>query len=179
MSSLRRKALTGINSRPPGLLPDAPAVLRLAGHDQIRIERGVLLPVQPGVASELRAVAADDEARSAVSRDDLRQLVRNVSARDRGARNGAKALLRDVVHDIEDAEAKAVGELVRGNLPTSELGRASTWIGAWVSTAFGRARRLRTDSAARAETDRLGIRYNDRAGPPFRQADGGTRRPSA
>jgi len=95
---------------------------RLTAHDELPFDRGVLLPVQPGVAGQLRAVVTDQEARFAASRDDRRQLVRNASARDRGVRNRAKALLRDVVHDVEDAEATAVGELVRGNLPTVSIG---------------------------------------------------------
>ena len=53
-----------------------------------------------------------DHSWLAASLDDCRQFAGDAATRDRCLRNGAQAFLGDVVDDVEDAEAPAVGELV-------------------------------------------------------------------
>jgi len=48
----------------------------------------------------------------AASLDDCHQFAGHAPSRDRRLRNGAQAFFGDVVDDVEDAEASAVGELV-------------------------------------------------------------------
>jgi len=50
--------------------------------------------------------------RLAVPRDDGRQLARHTPPGNRGVRDRAQALLGDIIDNVEDAEAPAVGELV-------------------------------------------------------------------
>ncbi len=54
----------------------------------------------------------DNEIGLAPSADDLGQLPRHASTRDRGVRDRRQALLRHVIDDVQDAEAPPRAELV-------------------------------------------------------------------
>ena len=86
-----------------------------------RFARGDVMPVdlhplgeaQDGVRGELGAVVADDHCRLPAPGDERFEFARHPQSRQRSVGDQGKAFPRAVVDDGQDAEAAAVGELVR------------------------------------------------------------------
>lgn len=71
-----------------------------------------LRPAEHGVRRERGALVRDDAFRIAPLGHGRLGFPRDAPARDRGAGKGREALLRHVIHDIEDAQATAADALV-------------------------------------------------------------------
>ena len=72
----------------------------------------ILCPAQHRVRGELGAVVGNDHSGLGARADELRQLTGNPFARDRGVGDCRQAFARDVIDNVEDAEAPALGELI-------------------------------------------------------------------
>lgn len=84
---------------------------RLSRRGNVPIDDCVLAPGEHGVAGKLGAMVGHDHSWLAASLDSCGQFAGHAPSRDRRLRNGAQAFLGEVVDDVEDAEAPAVGEL--------------------------------------------------------------------
>ena len=81
-------------------------------RDEMPLAPARLGPSEHSGRGELGSVVGDDQAGLAAPGDDGVEFARHAPARDRGVRDRAETPLGDIVDDIEDAEAAAVGELV-------------------------------------------------------------------
>ena len=91
---------------------DGAVLGRLARRDVMPVDPGLARPRQHRVGRQLGAVVADDHARLAPPHNKGGKLARHPLARDRRAHDRRQALARDVVHDVQHAEAPAAHELV-------------------------------------------------------------------
>ena len=84
----------------------------LPRHDVVPLDPLILRPGEDGVRGELGPVVADDQAGPTSAVDESRQLPRDSVSGHRGVRDGRQALVGDIIDDIEDPEAPAVGHLI-------------------------------------------------------------------
>jgi hypothetical protein len=91
---------------------DEAVLHRPAWRDVVPIDAMILRPHQHGVGGELSAIVRHDHLGFAARRNNHGELASNAFARDRCVGDCRQAFTRDVVHDVEDAKAPAVGELV-------------------------------------------------------------------
>ncbi len=118
------------------------------------LDPGLVSPAQDRVAGELGAVVADDHPRRAACRDQPIEFGRHLQTRERGVGDQGDVLAGAVVDDRQNAEAAAIGELVRDEPKAGEansrlhrsFGRRATCIGARVPRARFRPPRCRTPS---------------------------------
>src|SRR5665213_2953190 len=91
---------------------DVAVLHRSTWCDVMPFDSMVLCPAQDRSRGELGAVVGDDHLRLATRIYERSQLACNTFARNRGVRDRRQTFARYVIHDVEDAEAPAQGELV-------------------------------------------------------------------
>jgi hypothetical protein len=84
----------------------------LSRSDEVPVHCHILAPSEHGIAGELGAVVADDHARLAPGRNDCGQFACNAPSRYRGVGDRTQTFLDDVINDVQNAEATAIGKLV-------------------------------------------------------------------
>jgi hypothetical protein len=84
-------------------------------RDSLQVLRDVEIGfrlAQDGIRSKLGAIVGNDDLRPAANADEHRQLACNPFARDRGVGDSCQTFARDIIDNVEDAGAPALGELV-------------------------------------------------------------------
>jgi len=84
-----------------------------ARRDVVPVDTALVSPAEDGVAGELAAVVADRHLRLAALHHQPLQLARDAGAGERGVGHQPQALAGAIVDDGEDAEAAAIGKLIR------------------------------------------------------------------
>jgi putative autoinducer-2 (AI-2) aldolase len=91
---------------------DVAVLHRPARCDIMPIDAMILCPAQHRVRGELGAIVGNDHLRLTARADEHCQLACNPFARDRGVGDCCQTFACDVIDNVEDAEAPALGELV-------------------------------------------------------------------
>jgi hypothetical protein len=117
---------------------------RCALLDVVPVHDVVLRPGADSVHGELGAVIGNDRAGLATAADSL---ARYEAPRDRGCRRSRPGTRALCVHDVEQTERTAAGELEGHESRAWRVVLASSRIGALAPTARRRVRRLRSSSS--------------------------------
>lgn len=96
---------------------------RLSRRDIVPFHPGLVCPAQDRGAGELRSVVADDHPWLAARRDQPIEFGCDPQTRERRVGNQGDVLAGAVVDDRQDAEAAAIGELIRHEVEAPALVR--------------------------------------------------------
>jgi len=91
---------------------DIAVLHRSSRRDVMPLHTDLAAPCQHGIAGELGAIVADDQAGPASPLDECGKLSCHAVTGNRGVRDSGQALVGDVIDNVEDPEPPAVGHLV-------------------------------------------------------------------